>query len=106
MYVSGISGARLYILMQEEEDENLFPKTKVYHKVKEFLNCQNQIYENSNCAQQRSEVYIVFEGLRRRLKVNSINYEFLSLAFMFSYKIIEQSYKLQKLRNFIERLME
>jgi len=89
MFVSGSSMTCQYILLEEEEDENWFPKTKVYEEVGTFLNCQHQIVGGKNCAQRKSDLNTSLEGLKKGMADNVINDEFLNFAFMNLYETIE-----------------
>ena len=89
MFVARCSMTRQYILMDENEDENWFPKTKVYEELEAFLNCKHHIIGKGNCTQRRSDLKIILEGIKRGMKDQVINDEFLNLAFMMFYETID-----------------
>ena len=89
MFVLGSSMTCQYILKEEDEDEDWFPKMKVYEEVGKFINSQPQILGVKNCAQQRLDLNIILEGLRKGMVDKVINDEFLNFTFMKLYKTIE-----------------
>jgi len=91
MFVSGCSMTRQYILLEEEEDKNWFPKTQVYEAVDKFINQPHQIVGVKQDAQRRSKLNIILEGLRRGMVDNVITDEFLNFAFMSFYEAREGS---------------
>ena len=80
---------RQYILMDEKEDKNWFPKTKVYEELEAFLNCKHQIIGKENCTQWRSDLKTILEGIKKGMKDQIINNEFLNLAFMMLYETMD-----------------
>ena len=89
MFVARCSMTRQYILIDENEDENWFPKTKVYEELEVFLNCKHHIIGKVNCTKQRLDLKVILEGIKRGMKDQVINNEFLNLAFMMFYKTID-----------------
>ena len=89
MFVARCSMTRQYILLDENEDENWFPKTKVYEELEAFLNCKHHIIGKGNSTQQRSDLKIILDGIRKGMKDQVINDEFLNLAFMMFYETID-----------------
>ena len=88
MFVSRCSMTRHYIL-DENEDKNWFPKTKVYEELEDFLNLKHHIIGKENCTQRRSDLKVILEGMKRGMKDQVINDEFLNLAFMMFYETID-----------------
>merc|ERR1712157_623513 len=89
MFVARCSMTRQYILLDEQEDENWFPKKKVYEELTAFLNCEHQIIEKGNSTQRQSNLKTILEGIKKGMKDQVINDEFLNLAFMMLYETID-----------------
>ena len=89
MLVSDSSMTRQYILREEDEDENWFPKKKVYDEILTFVNRQHQILGRKNCAQRRLNLNRIIEGLKKGMADEVINDKFLNYAFMHFYETIE-----------------
>lgn len=89
MFVARCSMTRQYILMDEKEDENWFPKTKVYEELEAFLYSEHDIIGKGNCTQRQSDLTTILEGIKKGMKDQIINDEFLNLAFMMLYETID-----------------
>ena len=89
MFISGTSMTRHYILLSEDEDENWFPKKKVYDEFRKFVNCQHKIHGRSNCAERRADLNTILDEFKKGVKEKDINDDFLNGAFMMIYETIE-----------------